>query len=324
MHAAVRQRSAGPCRYTHQNHPEDGLTHMTTDTASKNTTSLDAAMRRLNLPCYDPDVLTLVTDEAHCLYDPRVHRAVDEPTVVSIMAEGVIVPALVRKNGQLPDGTPVLEVIDGRQRVKAAREANKRLRAAGKPLVDVPCRMWRGTQDELMLLIATCNELRSASKPSERAQLMARMDRRGISHENIGAAFGCSRQTVQQVLKLADLAPPLLKAMDDGNLPQRVAMTLAAMPDTEQVATYDKMKAEGKLVGKAAQQAADGAVGPKRGRVRAKAKKCRPAKDVEAQRKLLLKEAKGASQAKQERIAIAVAALAWCEGDDIDGLTELL
>lgn len=82
-------------------------------------TAIDAP--RENMFRVEPEKMVLVTDENHPLYDPRVHLPLRENLVLNIMAHGVKEPILIRKNGD------TFEVVDGRQRVKHAIEANKRL-----------------------------------------------------------------------------------------------------------------------------------------------------------------------------------------------------
>jgi ParB family chromosome partitioning protein len=87
---------------------------------------------RSNIYNVDPSSLVLVTDKKHALYDERVHLPVDEGMVRSIVAKGVIQPITIRKNGML------FEVVQGRQRVKNAIEANKRITAEGGTPIKVP------------------------------------------------------------------------------------------------------------------------------------------------------------------------------------------
>ena len=74
-----------------------------------------------HLPAFsiDPSLLTIVIDPKHPLYDERARAPIDEVMVASIMHYGVGEPVVCRRNGNL------IEVIDGRQRVKNAIEAKQ-------------------------------------------------------------------------------------------------------------------------------------------------------------------------------------------------------
>src|SRR5580692_10690815 len=79
---------------------------------------------------FDPRDLVLVTDKDDLLYDARVEDPVNEALVASLMyapdgksSLGVIQPVTGRRNQE----SGKVEVVAGRDRVKAGREANRRL-----------------------------------------------------------------------------------------------------------------------------------------------------------------------------------------------------
>jgi hypothetical protein len=99
-------------------------------------TAIDA--KRGNLFLVPPEDITIIgldTEDGpeHPLFDERVLLPVDEALARNIAIHGVIEPVVIRKNGD-----DVIEVIDGRQRVRSARLANERLEAEGKEPVLVP------------------------------------------------------------------------------------------------------------------------------------------------------------------------------------------
>jgi len=89
-------------------------------------TAFDAS--RISAFGFDPDDLVLIEDPKHPLYDARIKLPLKPEFVANIKALGVTVPVVVRKI----DGRPV--VIDGRQRVRAAIEANPRALATFRTL----------------------------------------------------------------------------------------------------------------------------------------------------------------------------------------------
>ena len=77
----------------------------------------------------DPDEVVLVTDKKSALYDERVENSYNEELVLNMLyapdgetAQGVLEPTIGRRNPE----TGKVEIIDGRQRTLACREANKR------------------------------------------------------------------------------------------------------------------------------------------------------------------------------------------------------
>ena len=92
---------------------------------------LYGAEGRGELLLFDPNTLTIVSDKKHPLYDERATMPVDERLVESIMKSGVLEPVIVRRNGEDEKGRPIVEVVDGRQRVRAAIIANHRIGEQG-------------------------------------------------------------------------------------------------------------------------------------------------------------------------------------------------
>ena len=87
-------------------------------------TAVDAARAGtvFTLPPED-ERFVLVNDKASPLYDERLELPVSEELALSIAREGQIQAGKVRKNG------PKLEILDGRQRYRAALLANKWINA---------------------------------------------------------------------------------------------------------------------------------------------------------------------------------------------------
>ena len=98
--------------------------------ASKNSAETYGASGRTNLLMFDPDKIKLITDKKHFLYDPRVEKPVSEELVASIKYRGVVEPVIVWKDPEMGDTC----ALDGRQRIKAAQEANKQLKKEGLPI----------------------------------------------------------------------------------------------------------------------------------------------------------------------------------------------
>lgn len=222
------------------------------------------AKTRGNTLNYDPKALTIVSDKTDPLYDPRVTYDVPEWLVESIIEHGgVQVPIIVTRDGTNPDGSPIVKVVDGRQRVRACIEANRRLKKAGKEPFDVPTVSYTSNEEQQADLVVVLNEHRLADTPSVRAEKMAQMSSRGRSNADIARAFRVSGPTVASYLKLAGAAASVQRAVDKGELPLSTVAQLADLPRAEQAETVKKMIAEGTTRGKAAKEAAAEANGPR-------------------------------------------------------------
>src|SRR5277367_4348625 len=109
------------------------------------------AQGRRDVVLYDPEDLIVVTEKNHLFYDVRAERPADEKLVASIMASGVIEPVIVRVLSSSRSGGDKrdVEVIAGRKRTIANREANKRLKALGQEPKSIPAIVKRGSDLEL-------------------------------------------------------------------------------------------------------------------------------------------------------------------------------
>ena len=176
-----------------------------------------------------PDKLVLVTDKKHPLYDPRVDLPVDEALVLSIMDVGVLEPALIHKNSENGD----IEVVDGRQRVKATLEANKRLRKAQKPSVSVPCLVRRGTDVEL-LGVSGSTFIRQDDTPLGKATRARRLMEMGRSEVQVAVSLGCTPSTIKNLLGLLDAPVAVRNAVESGKIAASTGYQLAKAPPGEQ------------------------------------------------------------------------------------------
>jgi len=193
----------------------------------------------------NPDDLIIVTDEKHVLYDPRCKLGPAEDLVLNIMYMGMVIdPVTVTK-----EGDKVL-VVNGRRRVMACREANKRLKEQGKEQIAIPTIVRRGEAADLFGVLVTTNEQRLDDTPLARAQKANRLLNMGRSEEQVAAVFGVSAQSVRQWIKLLDLSVPVKKAVEAGQISASAAVQLIELPVAEQTATVKQLVAEGVVTGK--------------------------------------------------------------------------
>jgi ParB family chromosome partitioning protein len=192
-----------------------------------------------NLLYFDPDKLVLVTEPSHPLYDDRVYLPIDEKMVRSIMRFGVRQPINVRKNVE----TGETEVSVGRQRVKNAREANRRLAEQGMDGVLIPAMAVKEKDEEALDAIVAENEIRTADTPLSRANKMARMVKFNRPEEHIAMAFGCTVDTVRGTLALLDCCSAVQKAVEAGKLGVGHAKALSKLKPDEQRSKLEELLA---------------------------------------------------------------------------------
>jgi len=208
---------------------------------AKDSKEAYGASGKTNLLLFDPDDIILVEDKSHPLYDERVHLPVDERLVLLMMEIGFFDPIIIWKD---PEDDKVY-CVDGRQRTKAAREANKRLKKQGAPLLRVSALPRSGSSKEtsLMGVMAASNELRKANKPLHKAALMARMLERGSTEEELVMFFGVSKATIKNMLSLNECTAAVRKAIEHKRIPISLAYDIARLPAAEQKERLEKVLA---------------------------------------------------------------------------------
>lgn len=187
----------------------------------------------------DPIELTLVTDKAHPLYDPRVEREPEERLVRNIISYGVKNPILVRKNGDK------VEVVAGRQRTKAAIEANKRLERDGFEKILVPVIPARGDDKSMVGVMILENELRQDDNPFEKANKALNLYNAGWGEDELATVFGVTEQTIGNWLRLHDLSDSVKDAVQAGDLSASAAGELAHLDREEQDKQLEELQTDG-------------------------------------------------------------------------------
>lgn len=213
----------------------------------------------------NPDQLLIVGldvhkgDRDHALYDERIHLPVDENLVKNIMVYGVIMPVIVREE----DGK--LLVVDGRQRVRAAREAARRFGQSGEHEVKVPIKRQRGTDEILMGVMISANELRRGDEILEKAAKALRLVTLQGDARGVAIAFGTSETTIRNWLSLMEALPEVRDAIKREDISASAGIELSRMPREEQKAALDLLleerqqkKGEGAASARASEAAARG------------------------------------------------------------------
>ena len=205
---------------------------------SRNRQAIEAPRRSLFL--MDPEELVLIGRDTkdgpnHPRYDVRVHNEPDENIVAGMVLHGVKKPITVIKVGDR------LEVVDGRQRVINAREANRRLREAGGMPIRIPVLPpEHGSDSKMFALTVLLNEHVVSDTAFGRGQKAVKMREMGYADEEIAVHFRVSQETVRNYISLLDLKPEIQKLVQAGNVAASKGYELAAKGEKAQKAFLDR------------------------------------------------------------------------------------
>jgi len=188
-----------------------------------------------------PEDVTIVVDPKHPLYDPdRVDLELDETMVLNIMHYGVIETITVTKDTE----TGKTVVVDGRQRVLHAIEANKRLRKRGEEPIRVPAVPKRGESFRLMGMMMSANVIRRDETPMGKAKKVQRYLELGRSEEEVAIVMGYkSVASVKQALALLEASAPVRRAAEAGKIGIVDAAKLSKLDPDEQKERLDELLA---------------------------------------------------------------------------------
>jgi ParB family chromosome partitioning protein len=186
--------------------------------------------KRSDVYIADAADLTLVTDPKHPLFDPRVEKPLSAALVTSIKARGVQVPVKVARDGE------AFLVVDGRQRVRAVRLANKQLEAEGSTVrIRVPVQITKGDEKNLAGLVLCLNAVREQDDPLVAAGKMARLLDLGYTEAEVAVEAGCDTATVKRAIALLSLPAPVKAHVAAGKLAASAAVKLAGLPREQAV-----------------------------------------------------------------------------------------
>jgi ParB family transcriptional regulator, chromosome partitioning protein len=192
---------------------------------------------RVNLFLLDPEQVVLVEDVASAIYDERIKLPLNEALVLNVIQYGVLEPILVRKNAE----TGEVECVDGRQRVKAAREANKRLKKQGSELIKIPALFKRGEPHTLMGAMIS-SFIREDDTAEGKAKKLARYLDLGRSNEEAAVTFGMSVATVKNLLALNDAPKNVRAAVQSGKITVSQGYKMARLEPAEAKARLAKLE----------------------------------------------------------------------------------
>lgn len=167
-------------------------------------------------------------DKTKLTYDPRSELPPDAALMATLEADGWVGGCLTCR--PRTDGT--YEAADGRQRVSAVIEVDRKRRAAGLPGLQPLIYSRRMDDLEFLKVSAILNNVRIAENPDVSADRAKRMhDSFKMSISEIACYHGCSEGSVRNWLGLAEAPPAVRKAVREGRASMGTA--LAAKGDSE-------------------------------------------------------------------------------------------
>lgn len=172
-------------------------------------------------------------------YDARILRPLEESDVLNVLDLGIIQPVVLRKDG------PRNIVQAGRQRVRWAREAAKRL---GTP-VKVPCVFRTGTDMDHLKVMISENQHRTEDDFENMAKKCQTLMKYGATEQEAAITMRVTTAAIRNWMKYFDLAPEVQEAMKKGAITGSAAVQLADLPRAEQRDTLDDLVDEATALG---------------------------------------------------------------------------
>lgn len=160
--------------------------------------------------------------------------------VRNIMANGVLQPIVIVRDWEAGRNL----VVAGRQRVKAAREANKRLRERGEAIILVPAVPRKDTDGKgagLAGIMVSENEIRRDDNAMVKARKMERLKELGHDADSIALHFGINRLTVENHLCLIGCAKPVQRAVEGGFIGISDVKYLSRLTPSQQTAKVEEL-----------------------------------------------------------------------------------
>lgn len=155
-------------------------------------------------------------------YQPRTEFSVEKLTELaeSIRENGLIQPVIVRKSQVWG-----YELLAGERRWRASKIAG---------LEKIPAIVKELTDQEMMLQAIIENLQRDNLNPVEEAKSYQTLIDKGMTHDEIARSMGKSRPYISNLVRLLNLTPKVLQAVQDNQISQAHARLLVPLADREQ------------------------------------------------------------------------------------------
>lgn len=169
----------------------------------------------------------------------RPSKEADQELLAGIRAEGLLQNLVVIQNGS----PGVFEVVAGKRRLKALQQLVKEGHYQDNDTIS--CRFLADpTSAEEVSLIENTQRVRM--HPADEFEACRKMQRNGMSVDDIAASLGIPESTVKKRLKLGQLAPAIIKAYRNDEISQEAAMAFTIEDDkARQAEAFEALKAEG-------------------------------------------------------------------------------
>lgn len=155
-------------------------------------------------------------------------RKTDRDTGIDELAASIKSTGLLQSLVVIPQGTKYAVAAGGRRLAALGI-----LRDSGHITEDheVPCQVLESEQ-ALEASLAE-NAVRQSMHPADQFEAFSALSKQGLSNADIAARFGVSERTVEQRLKLARVAPAILKAYREGDTDLDCVMAFAVTDDAK-------------------------------------------------------------------------------------------
>jgi hypothetical protein len=155
------------------------------------------------------------------------------------MHYGVLKPVLVQKIYKQN------LVIDGRQRVRAARRANEILTKQREEPILVPVMRRMGDEASMLGVMLSANIHHEELIEHKLPKLKKLLDR-GTSETDCATACGVTTQTIKNWITLLESGPEVKTAVKEGLVSPTAGVQLASLPRAEQAEAVAEVTSEGK------------------------------------------------------------------------------
>jgi ParB family chromosome partitioning protein len=182
------------------------------------------------------------------IVDDRINLPLNQDTVDHIAECGVLQPVLVR-----PYGTHLI-VVDGRQRVRHARAANRLLIEQGREPGLVPFLVRNLTAEEAFEVSIGLNVHRKEEDPVALAKKVKKLfqiltkgePKASVVFSKLKTTLNCTEQTVKNYLALADMPEPVQQKVTGKEIGVAAALTFQNLPPEKAVEASNLLVESGK------------------------------------------------------------------------------
>jgi ParB family chromosome partitioning protein len=187
----------------------------------------------------DDSRLVVITNKSHKLYDDRIDLPLNEAMIKSIEnpTVGILEPIIVRKVNDS------YEVIDGRQRVRCAREAQRRNPALK---IRIPFIIRTSKDSEAAAFATITNVQRTEDNPVLKGKNASRLLEMGHSKDDIVSIFGVQWSTIDGWIKISDAPAVVQEALESGQISTTQAVKVSRNRDIDEALENAKKIGKGK------------------------------------------------------------------------------